>query len=276
MLTQSRIDHVAIARDFAGRHDDWPLAPRFDPRQRWYHRLATTDQYEVWLLTWLPGQGTDLHDHGGCAGALVRSRLRRLTPHEAHRAQAGGAVLVDIRRLTERVGASGLTVDSGSGFDRSAPPTIATAEAPVDASAVRIFPEMRSVQAGPEDVELTKLEYDLMLFLAEHPRTVFTRRQLLQGVWATCTRGNGPSTSTSDGSARRCARTWSSPSAGSVTASPTTPGSGSSGPSAKGIRHEQRGPSSPPARGPRISEDRAATVIGLARTGRTCRWMALA
>ena len=71
MITQSRLDHVAIARDFAGRPDDWPLAPRFDPRQRWYHRLATTDEYEVWLLTWLPGQGTDLHDHGGCAGAFV-------------------------------------------------------------------------------------------------------------------------------------------------------------------------------------------------------------
>jgi predicted metal-dependent enzyme (double-stranded beta helix superfamily) len=24
----------------------------------------------VWLLTWLPGQGTDLHDHGGSAGAF--------------------------------------------------------------------------------------------------------------------------------------------------------------------------------------------------------------
>ena len=46
-------------------------APRFDPLQRWYHRLAATDEYEVWLLTWLPGQGTDLHDHGGSAGALA-------------------------------------------------------------------------------------------------------------------------------------------------------------------------------------------------------------
>ena len=89
-------------------------------------------------------------------------------------------VIDSVRRLTERVGASGLTVGSGAGHS---PPTLAKAEPPVDASAVRIFPEMRRVQVGAEDVELTKLEYDLMLFLAEHPRTVFTRRQLLQGVW---------------------------------------------------------------------------------------------
>jgi len=71
MLTQPRIDHVAIARDFARRPDDWPFAPRFDPGQRWYGRLAAADDHEVWLLTWLPGQGTDLHDHGGSAGAFV-------------------------------------------------------------------------------------------------------------------------------------------------------------------------------------------------------------
>ena len=71
MLTRSRIDHIAVARDFAGRTDDWPLAPRFDPLRRWYHRLAATDEYEVCGLTRLPGQGTDLHDHGGSAGALA-------------------------------------------------------------------------------------------------------------------------------------------------------------------------------------------------------------
>lgn len=64
-------DLLSIARQFAARPDDWPLAPRFDPLERWYHRLATHDDHEVWLLTWLPGQGTDLHDHGGSAGAFT-------------------------------------------------------------------------------------------------------------------------------------------------------------------------------------------------------------
>ena len=36
-------DLLSIARQFAARPDDWPLAPRFDPLERWYHRLATHD-----------------------------------------------------------------------------------------------------------------------------------------------------------------------------------------------------------------------------------------
>jgi predicted metal-dependent enzyme (double-stranded beta helix superfamily) len=64
-------DHLAVARQYVARQDDWPLAPRFDPTQRWYHRLSVEADHEVWLLTFLPGQGTDLHDHGGSAGAFV-------------------------------------------------------------------------------------------------------------------------------------------------------------------------------------------------------------
>ncbi len=66
-----RTDYLGVARSYAANPDDWALAPRFDPAQRWYHRLASTPDLEVWLLTWLPGQGTDLHDHGGSAGAFV-------------------------------------------------------------------------------------------------------------------------------------------------------------------------------------------------------------
>jgi len=64
-------DHLATARRYAARPQDWPLAPRFDPRRRWYHRLAAEPHVEVWLLTWLPSQRTDLHDHGGSAGAFL-------------------------------------------------------------------------------------------------------------------------------------------------------------------------------------------------------------
>jgi predicted metal-dependent enzyme (double-stranded beta helix superfamily) len=65
-----RLDHLAIAARYAATADQWPVAPRFNPIDRWYHRLAEEPEYEVWLLTWLPGQGTDLHDHGGSAGAF--------------------------------------------------------------------------------------------------------------------------------------------------------------------------------------------------------------
>ncbi len=65
-----RIDHLAIAQSYAAMPEEWPVAPRFNPAERWYHRLAVEAEYEVWLLTWLPGQATDLHDHGGSAGAF--------------------------------------------------------------------------------------------------------------------------------------------------------------------------------------------------------------
>ena len=69
-IVDIRIDHLAVAAEYAAEPEQWPVAPRFNPVDRWYHRLDSTPDYEVWLLTWLPGQGTDLHDHGGSAGAF--------------------------------------------------------------------------------------------------------------------------------------------------------------------------------------------------------------
>lgn len=41
----------------------------------------------------------------------------------------------------------------------------------------------RIVRVDGQDVELTAKEFDLLAFLARHPRQVFTRAQLLQNVW---------------------------------------------------------------------------------------------
>ncbi|MBB4738590.1 hypothetical protein BJY16_002049 [Actinoplanes octamycinicus] len=68
--TTLRLDHLDIARRFANAPEGWVVPPRFDPIERWYSRLHVADDYEVWLLTWLPGQQTELHDHGGSAGAF--------------------------------------------------------------------------------------------------------------------------------------------------------------------------------------------------------------
>ena len=65
-----RLDHLAVAQQYAADPASWLVAPHFNAAERWYHRLAAADDHEVWLLTWLPGQGTDLHDHGGSAGAF--------------------------------------------------------------------------------------------------------------------------------------------------------------------------------------------------------------
>lgn len=62
---------LATARRYAARPEEWPFAPRFNARQRWYRRLAAAPDAEAWVLTWLPGQHTDLHDHGGSSGAFV-------------------------------------------------------------------------------------------------------------------------------------------------------------------------------------------------------------
>ncbi|KAA2259525.1 cysteine dioxygenase [Solihabitans fulvus] len=44
---------------------------RFERAERWWVRLALTEGVELWLLSWLPGQGTQPHDHGGAAGSFT-------------------------------------------------------------------------------------------------------------------------------------------------------------------------------------------------------------
>ena len=44
---------------------------RFDEDGRWWARLALTDGVELWLLSWLPGQHTKPHDHGGASGSFT-------------------------------------------------------------------------------------------------------------------------------------------------------------------------------------------------------------
>lgn len=48
---------------------------------------------------------------------------------------------------------------------------------------LRIEPNSRRVLLADADVELTPKEFDLLAFLATHPRHVFTRSQLLDRVW---------------------------------------------------------------------------------------------
>lgn len=39
--------------------------------RRWWARLGMTSGVELWLLSWLPGQRTGPHDHGGAAGSFT-------------------------------------------------------------------------------------------------------------------------------------------------------------------------------------------------------------
>ncbi|MEU1587889.1 winged helix-turn-helix domain-containing protein [Micromonospora sp. NPDC005710] len=59
----------------------------------------------------------------------------------------------------------------------------AVAEPPAATDHVRILAGSRIVRQGDRVVALTRIEYELLLFLAERPRRVFTRLQLLSSVW---------------------------------------------------------------------------------------------
>lgn len=43
----------------------------FDPTERWHQRIYRDARVDVWLISWLPSQGTQLHDHGGSSGAFT-------------------------------------------------------------------------------------------------------------------------------------------------------------------------------------------------------------
>jgi predicted metal-dependent enzyme (double-stranded beta helix superfamily) len=68
----SRTAELARAvRDLAGRHETWAPRVRMPETDRWWTRLSADDDLDVWLLTWLPGQSTELHDHGSSAAAFT-------------------------------------------------------------------------------------------------------------------------------------------------------------------------------------------------------------
>src|SRR3954447_26404055 len=48
---------------------------------------------------------------------------------------------------------------------------------------LEIGPAARAVRRDGDDVQLTAREFDLLLFLARHPRQAFTREQLMDHVW---------------------------------------------------------------------------------------------
>jgi two-component system phosphate regulon response regulator PhoB len=63
-------------------------------------------------------------------------------------------------------------------------------------SGLRIDPWAREVEFDGDKVLLTAREFDLLAFLAAHPRQVFTRAQLLEQVWASSTSWQGEATVT--------------------------------------------------------------------------------
>ena len=65
------IELVEFTRFFADevRTGKYPFID-YDAENRWHQRIYRDQRVDVWLISWLPSQGTQLHDHGGSAGSL--------------------------------------------------------------------------------------------------------------------------------------------------------------------------------------------------------------
>jgi len=72
---------------FRGRAVFQPASQASEPRRE---RVHIAPDFEVWMLSWLPGQVTPIHDHGGAvtattvlSGTVLEDRFVRVTDLEA-------------------------------------------------------------------------------------------------------------------------------------------------------------------------------------------------
>ena len=81
------VDLAELVAQVAARPELWEHAVRFDGRERCWTRLDGPEGVDLWVLTWLTFQGTDLHDHGRSAAAftVVRGALHEIRPDERGR-----------------------------------------------------------------------------------------------------------------------------------------------------------------------------------------------
>src|SRR5246127_3366370 len=55
----------------SGRYDHLLPADGISAEVRWFTRLRSDDELDVWLISWVPGETTELHDHSGSLGAMT-------------------------------------------------------------------------------------------------------------------------------------------------------------------------------------------------------------
>lgn len=77
---------ATVVQRVADHQAEWLDRVRLNPAGRWYEQIHLDESHEVWLISWLPGQETGFHDHGGASGAftvvlgtLLESRPSHLT-----------------------------------------------------------------------------------------------------------------------------------------------------------------------------------------------------
>jgi predicted metal-dependent enzyme (double-stranded beta helix superfamily) len=90
-----------VAQRLAANPAQWLTRVRLNPEGRWYERIHLDDSHEVWVISWLPGQATGFHNHGGSAGAFA------VVWGALHERRVVGGVLTG-QVLTKPVGAGGV------------------------------------------------------------------------------------------------------------------------------------------------------------------------
>jgi quercetin dioxygenase-like cupin family protein len=85
---------IEFTRFYAGEVDGgaYPYID-YDPDERWHQRIYRDRRVDIWLISWLPTQGTQLHDHGGSSGSFTV-----LSGQLTEAVVSGGSALVDHAR----------------------------------------------------------------------------------------------------------------------------------------------------------------------------------
>lgn len=60
-----------VALAYAADQASWAPLLRYDPNGRFATRVAVDGDDEIWLMSWLPGQHAEVHDHGDTSGAFT-------------------------------------------------------------------------------------------------------------------------------------------------------------------------------------------------------------
>jgi len=55
----------------AGRYEHLLPASGLPTDNRWFARIHGDERLDIWLISWVPGHATELHDHGDSLGALT-------------------------------------------------------------------------------------------------------------------------------------------------------------------------------------------------------------
>ena len=75
--TRLRVPDLLCATDRAaddvlsGRCDHLLPKGGVPESRRWFTRIHGDEELDIWLISWVPGHATELHDHGGSLGALT-------------------------------------------------------------------------------------------------------------------------------------------------------------------------------------------------------------